>query len=174
VYDERNNNIKEKYNKDRYNKFRFKIYVMKKQEKNKNINNEEVENSFKVKKYEFDYYVMKEFNYYAVNSNINFYEVDVYNQKKKKKSEINFVVISVTMIQCYDCHQIFNFRNSLFHQFHFETVKITCCLTDRTLQSIIMMIKSIIMSVKFSDELSKVILTSNFIKDTETDYDFQN
>jgi len=94
-----NNNIRKIYNKNRYDKSRFKVYVEKKQEKNKNINNEEVKNSFKVKKYEFDYYVMKEFSYYAANLNVNFYKVDVYNQKvKNKKSKVNFVVIFTTMI----------------------------------------------------------------------------
>jgi len=78
---------------------------VKKQDENKNINNEKVENSFKVKKYEFDYCVMKESDYYVMNLNINFYEVNVYNQKEKnEKSKVNFVVISVAMIQCCDCH----------------------------------------------------------------------
>jgi len=131
-----------------------------------------------MKKHESDYYVVKEFTYYATNSNINFYEVKFYNHKNKKL-KVNFVIIS--MIQYHDCHQIFNFRNSLFHHLCSEKVKITHCLTDKMLQwtvmltkSMIMVVKSIIMLVKSSDELSKVMLTSNFIKDTETDYDFCN
>jgi len=153
--------------------------VVKKQEDDKNTdNNEKVENFFEMKKHEFDYYVVKEFSYYAVNSNINFYKVKFYNHKNKK-SEINFMII--LMIQCHDCHQIFNFRNSLFHHLHSEKVKITHCLTDKTSQSMIMLTKSTVMMMKltvmlmkFSDELLKVMSTSNFIKDTETDYDFYN
>jgi len=97
VYDEKNN--QNKYNKKQYNKTRSKVYIVKKQDDNKNINNEKVKNSFKVKKHESDYYVMKEFDYYIMNLNINFYEVNVYNQKKEKeKSKVNFVVILITII----------------------------------------------------------------------------
>jgi len=92
MYDERNN--QDRYNKNQYNKTKSKVYVVKKQEDDKNINNEEVENSFKVKKHEFDYYVVKEFSYYAVNLNVNFYEVKFYNHKNKK-SEVNFVIILI-------------------------------------------------------------------------------
>jgi len=75
--------------------------VTEKQEDDKNINNEEVENSFEVKKHKFDYYVMKEQNYYVMNSNINFYEIKFYNQKNEK-SDINFVVTHTVMKQCHE------------------------------------------------------------------------
>jgi len=144
--------------------------VMKKQEKNKNINNEEVENSFKVKKHESDYYVVKEFSYHATNSNINFYDVEVYNQKDNKKLEVNFVTIFI--IQCCDCHQTFNFKNSLFHYFHFETAKITHCSQEK------FVIKSspTVMLMKSSDVLFKIMLTDSVItvKNVKTDYDFCN
>jgi len=83
-----------------------------------------------MKKHEFDYYVMKESNYYAVNSNINFYKVEFYNQENKKLN-INFVVIHIIMIQCHNCCQIFNIKNVLFHHLHSESFKITHCCNKK-------------------------------------------
>jgi len=102
MYSERNN--QDRYNKSQYNKLRSRVYVTEKQEDDmsKNINNEEAENSLEVKKHEFDYYVVKEFDYHVMNSNINFYNVKVYNQKDNKKLKINFVTIF--MIQCHNCY----------------------------------------------------------------------
>ena len=147
---------------------------MKKQEENKNINNKEVKNSFKVKKCEFDYHVVKESDYYVMNSNVNFYEVNFYNQENKK-SDINFVTILI--IQCCDCHKIFNFRNSLFHHLYLRTAKITHCLTDKKSQSTVMLMKFLNdMLIKFFNKLSKIMSTDSVtvIKDIETDYEFYN
>jgi len=166
VYDERNN--QDRYNKNQYNKVKSRVYVVKKQDENKNINNEEAENFFEVKKHEFDYYVVKEFSYHAMNSNINFYDIKVYNQKDNKKLKVNFVTIS--MIQCCDCHQIFIVRNVLFCHLHSESFKITHCFNKKikTTSSLTAML------TKSLSELSKIVLTSVVVKDIETDYNFQN
>jgi len=165
MYSERNN--QDKYNKNQYDKTRSKVYVVKKQEDNKNTdNNEKAENSLEVKKHEFDYYVGKEFSYHVMNLNINFYEVKFYNHKNKK-SEVNFVTI--LMIQCCDCHQVFDIRNVLFHCLCSESFKIAHCSNRKTKT----MLSSTVMLVKFSGEkLLKIVLMSVIIKDIETDYDF--
>jgi len=88
--------------------------VTEKQEENKKMsNNEEIKNSFKVKKSESDYHIVKESNYHITDSNVNFYNIEDYNQKEKNdESDINFVTIS--MFYCCNYHQSFDSKISLF------------------------------------------------------------
>ena len=67
---------------------------MKKQKNDKNIdNNKRIENSFKMKKYKSEYYV--------TDQNVNYYNVEGYNQKNKKL-KVNFVTAAI--IYCYNYH----------------------------------------------------------------------
>jgi len=159
MYDERNNN-RDRYNKSQYDKFRSRAYVMKKQKKNE-INNEETENSVKIKNHKFDYHI--------TDLNMNFYNIKVYNQKENKESEVNFMTI--TIISCHNCHQLFKSRNILFHHFHFRTVKIAyCSMRKATAKSLTMML------MKSSGKLLKIISINSviIIKDIKTGYDFHN
>jgi len=141
-----------------------------KNDMSKNINNDEAENSFKVKKHELSYYVVKEFSYYVVNLNVDFYEVNFYNQENRK-SNINFVDTHITMIQCYNCHQFFNIKNVLFHHLHSESFKIAHCSNKKIKTTLLLTA----MLVKSSDEkLLKIVLMSVIIKNIKTNYDFQN
>jgi len=159
VYDERNNN-RDRYDKSQYDKSRSKAYVVKKQEENE-VNNEETENSVKMKNHKSGYYI--------ADLNVNFYDIEAYNQKENKESEVNFVTIA--MISCCDCHQLFKSRNILFCYFHFRTVKIACCSMRKTMTK-----SSTAMLTKSSDKLLKIISINSvvIIKDIKTDYDFHN
>ncbi len=100
---------------------------------------------------------------------MNFYDIEVYNQKWNKESEINFVTIAI--ISCCDCHQLFKSRNILFHHLHSKTVKITCYFMKKTTAK-----SSMMMLIKSSDKLLKIISINSvvIIKDIATDYDFHN
>ena len=137
MYDEKNN-------KNRFKKSRSRVNVVKKQDENKNINNKEVENYLKVKKHEFDYYVVKESNYYITDLNVNFYDVEDYNQKKEN-NELNINFITIFMIHCHNCHQFFDLRNVLFQHLCSDTNKIICYLKRKTITStsIVMLTKSL-------------------------------
>jgi len=142
--------------------------VTEKQEKNKKMsNNEEMKNSFEVEKLRSDYHIVKELNYHVTDLNVNFYDVEDYNQKKENdKSNINFVAVSI--IYCHNCHQVFKFRNTLFHHLHFESFKLTHC-SNRKIKTISLFT---VMLTKSLNELLKIVLTSVVIKDIEIDYDF--
>ncbi len=134
--------------------------MMKKQEKNE-VNNEETENSVKMKNHKSGYYI--------TDLNMNFYNVEVYNQKENKESEVNFVTI--TMILCHNCHQSFKSRNILFYHLHSKTAKIAHCSMRKTTAK-----SSTTMLMKSSDELLKIISINSvvIIKDIRTGYDFHN
>jgi len=135
VYDERNN--QDRYDKNQYNKTKLRVYVAEKQEENKKMNNnKKMKNSFKVEKLKSDYYVVKESNYYAADLNVNFYDVEDYNQKEENnKSNINFMTVS--MIHCCNCYQVFKFKNTLFHHLHSESFKLTHCSNKKNQNYII-------------------------------------
>ena len=99
---------------------------------------------------------------------MNYYKVEDYNQKEDNKEfKINFVVISASIIQYHDCHQVFNFKNTLFCHLHFRTSKITCCFKGKTLAS-----QSTAMLMKSLDKLLKIMSVSFVIKDIKTGYEF--
>jgi len=159
VYDERNNN-RDRYNKNQYDKSRSRAYVVKKQEKNE-INNEETENSVKIENHESDYHI--------ANLNMNFYDVEAYNQKENEELEVNFITIA--MISYCNCHQSFKSRNILFCYLHSETAKIThCSMKKATAKS------SMTMLMKSSGKLFKIMSINSvvIIKDIETGYGFHN
>jgi len=92
---------------------------------------------------------------------VNYYDVEDYNQKEEEL-KINFMTI--VMIQCYNCYQIFNSRNTLFHYLH-SKIKITHYFTDKGL-------KSMIILAKLLSKLLKIVSTSTAVKDIKTDWEF--
>jgi len=159
VYDERNNN-RDRYDKNQYDKSRSRAYVVKKQEKNE-INNEETENSVKTENHKSDYYI--------ANLNMNFYDVEAYNQKENKELEVNFVTIA--MISCCNYHQSFKSRNILFYYLHSGTAKITHCFMKKVTAKSLM-----IMLMKSLGKLFKIMSINSvvIIKDIKTGYGFYN
>jgi len=141
---------------------------VKKQEDDKNTdNNKKTKNSLKVKKHESDYHIVKEFSYHVMNLNIDFYEVKFYNHENKKL-KVNFVTILI--IQCYDCHQVFNIENVLFHHLHSESFKIVCCSHEKIKTTSLLTA----MLTKSLNKLLKIVLINVIIKDIRTEYEFHN
>lgn len=76
-------------------------------------------------------------------------------------------MITAVIVQCYNCHQVFNLKNTLFYHLYSKTNKITCCSKGKMQAS-----QPTAMLAKPLSKLLKIVSVSSVTKDIETGYEF--
>jgi len=159
AYSGRNNN-RGSYDKGQYDKPRPRAYVAEEQEENE-ANNEGTEDPVKTEDHGSGYHI--------ADPNVDFYDVEAYNQEGNEEPEVNFV--ATAMVPCRDCHQSFESRNALFRHLRSGTAKIARCPMGKATAK-----SPTAMLAKPSGELPKITPTNPVAaaKDIGTGYGFRN